>query len=80
MIKHPLRYTSNDLKEILFKPIEICIGPVQSDDVNRVIKCEIIKYNHAANSPHQPVDIVVKVDNQAEELLNISEVKSFKLL
>lgn len=80
MIKHPSEYTSNDIKEIRFKPIEICIGPVQSDEVNRVITCEIIKCNLASNPPHKPVDIVVKINNQAEELLNIFEVKSFKLL
>ncbi len=78
MYKHPLKYTKEDLQEIMFKPMRVHIGPTNNDQVTETLNGQIISCSLAANSPNQPANFELLLENGMVRSFNFFEAKAFE--
>lgn len=93
---HPLNLNKQELESLKFKSLKISIGPLNSDEVNKIIEGQIINYNISGNLPNNPAYIdfersdeniqllptnIVFLNNKGVQILfNIFEVKLIELI
>jgi hypothetical protein len=77
----PREYKSDDFQKLVNKQILIEVGPT-SDDFTITDKFEgtLIQYGLAANAPHLPVDIKLRLLSGEVKYFGIFELKSIKLI
>lgn len=76
-LKHPLEYTSRELNELMFKPLRFHVGKINSDQIDEIVIGKIIQIGIAANPPHLPTDIVIRLNNHDKIFYNLFQVKAF---
>jgi len=77
MYKHPLDYKKEDLNEIMYKKIKVHIGPRNSDKIEYSTEGEIIKCSLAANPPHLPGTIELRLNSGKVEKYDFFQIKGF---
>lgn len=96
MYKNPLELDCQELKNILFTPLKISIGPVNSEEVIEIIEGQIIDYDLSGNiqgnpaykdidridkdKQFLPTHIVFSNNKGVQKLFNIFEVKLIELI
>lgn len=76
-LKHPWNYTSQELTELMFKPLRFHVGRLNSDQVEKIVEGEIIQLILASNPPYLPADLIIRSSRYEKERYCILEVKAF---
>lgn len=76
----PHEYKSDDFQKLVNKEIIIEVGPANNDStITDKYDGTLIQYGLAANAPHLPVDIKLRLLNGEVKYLGILELKTIKL-
>lgn len=77
-MKHPLELTKEDLKEIMYIPLQIGVGPTNNKEVTEILEGKIIECSLAANPPHLPAIANFQTCNGDMRNLTFFEIKWYK--
>jgi hypothetical protein len=80
VMKHPLELTKEDLKDIMYIPLQIGVGLTNNNEVTEILEGEIIECSLAANPPLLPAIADFQISNGEIRNLTFFEIKWIKKL
>lgn len=76
MKKKPHEYSADDFSKIMFKQININVGPTNTEEITDTFEGQLIECRLSANLPYLPVSIYFQPDKGEKRRFNIYEIKS----